>query len=106
MLLGSPLVGRVAGVVGERRGWEGCAGDGKSNAVGACRASGVEEVDGVHSVAAAALGEVEDVVEYGDAAEVIVFADFVSLVAELGNVETTDWGGDTGILCAIRCPRL
>ena len=71
----------------ERRGGQLCAGRGQADAVGAGGAGGVDEVDGVDAVAAAALGEVDNVVEDGHAAEVVVLADLVGLVAKLGDGE-------------------
>src|SRR6202020_786264 len=72
--------------------------DRKADAVRARGAGGVEEVDGVDAVAAAALGVVEHVVVQREAAEVVVLADLVRFVAELGDVEAADRGGLTGRL--------
>ena len=87
MLLGRPGGLELARDVGERRGGQRCAGRGQADAVGAGGAGGVDEVDGVDAVAAAALGVVENVVEDGHAAEVVVLADLVGLVAKLGDGE-------------------
>ena len=42
------------------------------------------------AVAAAALGQVDNVVEHGKAVEIGVLADFVDLLSELGHVEAAD----------------
>ena len=69
------------------------AGDRQPDAVRAGRPGRVEEVHGVDAVTAAALGVVEHVVVERQAAEVVVLADLVRLVAELGDVERADGGG-------------
>ena len=91
------------GVEGERGGGERGASYGETYALGAGGAGGVDEVDGVDAVAAAALGEIDDVVEDGEAAEVVVLADFVRLVTELGDAEAGEgcWCG--GVLGAFGC---
>ena len=66
---------------------------GQADAVRAGGAGGVEEVHGVDAVAAAALGVVQHVVVERQAAEVVVLADLVRLVAQLGDVEAADRGG-------------
>ena len=59
---------------------------------------GIDPVDGVDAVAAAALGVVEHVVEDRQAAEVGVFADLVLLVAELRDVEAGHRRREAGTL--------
>jgi hypothetical protein len=61
----------------------------------------VDEVDGVDAVAATALGVIEDVVEDGHAAEVVIFADLVGLLAELGDGEAGDRSGRAWILLGL-----
>jgi hypothetical protein len=64
--------------------------------LGAGGPGGVEEIDGVDTVAAAALGEIQDIVVNGQGVEVGVLADLVGRVAELGDVEAADRGGRAG----------
>ena len=86
----------------ERRGGQLCAGRGQANAVGAGGAGGVDEVDGVDPVTAGALGVVENVVEDGHAAEVVVLAHLVSLVAKLGDGEAGQGRGRAGRLIDLK----
>jgi len=87
----------------ERRDGKRCACCRNANTLGAGGAGGVDEVDGVDAVAATAFGEVDDVVEDGEAAEVVVLAHFVGLVAEEGDGKATERSGCGGGLEALKC---
>jgi hypothetical protein len=63
-------VGRVAEV------------DGQGDAIRTRRAGRVENVDGVDAIASASFGVIENVVEDGEAAEVVILADLVCFVSE------------------------
>src|SRR6202041_3204118 len=56
----------------------------------------IDKVDGVVAIAAAALGVIDDVVIDGQAAEVIVLADFVGRESKLGDGEAGERGGRDG----------
>ncbi len=73
-----------------------------ADAVRAGLAGRVDEVHRVDAVAAAALREVDDVVEHRQAAEVRVLADLVGRVAELGDVEAADRRRLAWVLGALR----
>src|SRR5579872_963883 len=59
---------------------------------GAGLAGSIDEVNGVDAVTAAALGEIDDVVENRQPPEVGVFADLIRSVAELSDIEAPDRG--------------
>jgi len=80
-----------------------CASCGNANTLRAGGARGVDEIDGIDAVAATAFGEVDDIVEDGQAAEVVVLADLIGLVAEEGDGEAAKRSGCTGSLEALRC---
>ena len=61
------------------------AGSWKANTFRAGGAGCIDEVDRVYTVAAAALGVIEDVVEDSHATEIIVFTDLVRLIPKLGH---------------------
>jgi hypothetical protein len=54
-----------------------------------------DKIDGVDAIAAAALCVIDDTIEDREPSEIGVLADLVRLVAELGDVETTDRGRKT-----------
>src|SRR5262249_39155148 len=62
----------------------------EARAIRAGCAGGVDEVDGVDTVTAAAFGVVDDVIEDRQATEVGILAHLVRLVAELGDAEAAD----------------
>src|SRR6202044_3834341 len=77
---------QLFGVVGKRPGGQFRVCRRESYTVRASLARRVQEVDGVDTVAAAALCVVNDVARDGQTTEVCVLADLVHLVAELGDV--------------------
>jgi hypothetical protein len=89
---------QIGGIVENRRGWQRSRGRGQAYSYGARMriaiaigsARGIDEIDGVHAVAAAAFGCIYNVVEDREAPEVGVLADLVCLVPQLRNVETSD----------------
>ncbi len=86
----------------QRRDGKRCANRRDAYALGTSCAGGVDEVDGVDAVRTRAFGEVDDVVEDGHAAEVVVFAYFVGFVAEEGDGEAGERRGRAGRLEAFR----
>jgi hypothetical protein len=83
---------------GERRDWKGCANRRDAYALRASGAGRVNEVNGVNTIATASLGEVDDVVEDGQAAKVVVLADLVGFVTELGDGNAGERRGRFGCL--------
>jgi hypothetical protein len=86
----------------EGRGGQLCAGRGQADPVGTGGAGGVDEVDSIDAVTAGALGVVENVVEGGHAAEVVVLAHLVGLVAKLGDGKAGQGRGRAGRLLGLR----
>lgn len=75
---------------------------GKTDAirVGADRAGAIYEVHRIDAVTAAAFGVVNNVVEDGQAAEIIVFTDFIRRISQLRDVETSQRVG-VPTLCSL-----
>ena len=102
MLLGSSfLVCNTLGSYAKRRRGQGCIGWRETGAivVVADRSGWVHEVDAVNTVAATSFGEIQDVIEDGQASEVGVFANLVLRITKLGDVETTNRRRQSGLLC-------
>ncbi len=99
-IAGKTILGIDAAEI-ERRDGKRCACCRNAYTLRAGGAGGVDEVDRVDTVAAAAFGEIDDVVEDGEAAEVVVLADLVGLVAEEGDGEAAEWCGCGGSLEAL-----
>jgi hypothetical protein len=92
--------------MGERRGRQCGRRRRHADSIGAGFSRGVQEVDGVHAIAAAALGVVQHVVEDGQAAEVIVFADLVRLgLGQLGHRKAAYRRGQARSLLRFRLQR-
>jgi hypothetical protein len=89
----------------EGRGGQLCSGGGQAGAVGTGSAGRVDEVDGVDAVTAGAFGVIKNIVEDGHAAEVVVLADLVGLVAKLGDGEAGQGYGCAGRLLDLRLVR-
>jgi hypothetical protein len=69
------------------------------------RGGRVEKVDGVDAIASASFGIIENVVEDGEAAEVVILADLVCFVSEFRDIETSNRCRCGRILRALRLIR-